>query len=233
MAQFSTMLAAARLFGLGATAALMVPSSVEAFVYRFGETSLSSNSTATGAAAVLEFDFQDLDSNRIQLDLTVTNTTGVESFGSGATTSKLTGVAFDLPEGISLISRQLGQQLDTLLKEVSVAPFGSGFDLALADNNNFLGGNANQALAQGERDRVALVLTGEDTAVGLRSRFAQAFASGELRAVTRFQQVNAGAGSDKLLGGTVITDEPARVNEPGLVAGLAAISIALRRRRRA
>lgn len=216
-----------------------------AFTYKFGTDSISSNSTATGAAATIKFEFEDVGNNQFQMNLAIKNTTGEDNFGSGATTSKLTGIGFDMFDGFNLTSSNLGNQLDTLLTNVSFTPFSNtvgNFDFAIADNSNFTGGNANGALAQGGIDNVSLVYSGlnGESVDTFRSRFETAISSGELNITSRFQQVNAGAGSDKLLGGTIdggtSTPEAEQVPEPTGLLGLglfAGGTIMLNRRKRA
>ena len=219
--------------GIGASTVLAATSPANAFTYKFGTDSDSSNSTATGAAATVKFDFQDLGNDQVQIDLQIKNTTGEENFGSGATTSKLTGVAFDMFDGVSLVSSNLGNELDTLLTNVSFTPFSNtvgNFDFALADNNNFAGGNANGALAQGLANNVSLVYSGlnGESVDAFRNRFEAAVKSEDLNIAVRFQQVNAGAGSDKLLGGKIVGGNPApeppsetvSVPEPSSLFGL-------------
>ncbi len=206
MKKSSTFSAISLAVGLGIATVLSSASSASAFTYTFGQGSQSSNSTATGASATVDFDFIDLGNNQFQLDLLITNTTGDETFGSGASTSKLTGIGFDMFDGISLESSSLGDNLDTLITDASLNPFGT-FDFGIADNNNFTGGNANQALAEGLSNNISMIysgLNGEDLE-SFRARFETALSDpdGELKAVARFQQVNAGAGSDKLFGGTI------------------------------
>lgn len=207
--------------GIGISTLLATTFPASAFTYKFGAGSTSSNSTATGAAASLEFDFQDFGSDQVQINLQIKNITGEEIFGSGATTSKLTGVAFDMFDDFSLTSSSLGTELDTLLTDVSFTPFSNTvgkFDFALADNNNFAGGNANNALAEGQINNASLVYSGlnGESIADFRTRFEDAIADGTLSIAARFQQVDAGAGSDKLLGGTVVnnTPEPEVVQTP-------------------
>lgn len=195
--------------GIGLITAIASALPANAFTYTFGADSDSSNSTATGAAATVEFNFLDLGNDKVQIDLLITNTTGENSFGAGATTSKLTGFAFDMFEGLSLESSSLGDNLDTLLTNVRFTPFTNtvgNFDFGLADNGNFTGGNANSALAQGNSNNASFVFSGlnGETVNAFQDRFAAAVESGEINVATRFQQVNAGAGSDKLLGGSLI-----------------------------
>lgn len=194
----------------------------QAFSVTFGEDSTSSNSPATGASAFVDFMFSDV-SGGVQLDLLIENTTGTSTFGAGATESRLTGIAFDLVSGVGIDQGSFTNTgfLDTLLTNVTFQPFSNSvgdFDVAFADNNNFEGGNANGALPQGQSTTASILL---NTALGssaLEQAFQTGFSNGSLDFAARFQQVNAGAGSDKLLGGTV-TPEP--VPEPLTILGSA------------
>lgn len=232
----SVMSTVALALGIGISTVLATTVPASAFTYKFGSDSQSSNSSATGAAATVKFDFQDLGNAQVQIDLQIKNTTGEETFGSGATTSKLTGLAFDMFDELSLASSNLGAELDTLLTNVSFQPFSNtvgSFDFALADNNNFEGGNANNALAQGLTNNVSLVYSGlnGESVEEFRNRFEAAVKAKDLHIAARFQQVNAGAGSDKLLGGKLIsvnpdpapdpdpTNEPVQTPEPGNLIG--------------
>jgi hypothetical protein len=231
MRRQSVITTASLALGIGISTVLATTFPASAFTYKFGADSESSNTPATGAAATVEFDFQDLGNNQVQIDLQIKNTTGEETFGVGATTSKLTGVAFDMFDNLNLVSSNLGTELDTLLEDVSFAPFSGtvgNFDFALADNNNFLGGNANGALAEGLTNNVSLVFDGlnGESVDAFRTRFEAALESETLNIAARFQQVN-GSLSDKLLGGELIsdtpdpdpTDDPVQTPEPGTLLG--------------
>jgi hypothetical protein len=220
------------------TLGLLVLSATQAsaFTYTFGDASRSSNSTATGAAATVNFDFIDLGNDQVQLNLEFLNTTGQSTFGAGATSSALTGIAFDIFDDISVASHNLNGNLDTLLSDVALNPFGN-FDIGFADNNNFAGGNANGAVDTGENSLATLVLNRSADADTLRERFRRGFSSAELNLAARFQQVNAGAGSDKLLGGSISDpfsppEEPREIPEPTAMGSLALLIGYLKLRRR-
>ncbi len=222
--------------GIGISTVLATTFPASAFTYNFGVDSESSNPTATGAAATVKFEFQDLGSDQVQIDLEIKNTTGEETFGVGATTSKLTGIAFDMFDEFSLASSNLGTELDTLLENVSFQPFSGmagvgNFDFAIADNNNFVGGNANGALAEGLTNNASLVFDGlnGESVEEFRARFEAAIMAEELNVAVRFQQVN-GNLSDKLLGGELISvnpdpeDEPVQTPEPGALLGVSLLA---------
>ncbi len=175
----------------------------------FDSTSTSSNSPPTGASATADFTFTDSGLGVVDVSILITNTTGtIASFGAGATTSKLTGIGFDLPEFtfLSIVAGSFTTTgfLDTLSPpgDTDLPPFG-GFDVAVKDNSNFQGGNANGALPENNSTTVSfdLNISGSSlaNAAALNAAFLSGLADGSLGAVARFQQVNAGAGSDKLL----------------------------------
>jgi hypothetical protein len=240
-----TAFSAALIAGLTAGATVFMPASAQAFTYTFGSSSTSSNSTATGASAFVDFEFSDVDTNVIQLDLTIKNTTGENLFGAEATTSKLTGFGFDLLEGLSVVDNSFSNTgyLDTFLTDAKFNPFPS-LDIAFADNNNFLGGKANGALAQGQTTTasIRLSLTDSSSAQQIEDAFFTALSSGNLNIGARFQQVNAGSGSDKLSGGSVsggsvgssnTEDDSVKVPEPGTLLGMglvAGVFASIRRR---
>lgn len=201
----------------------------QAFSVVFGENSESSNNTATGASALVDFMFSDV-SGGVQLTANITNTTGDSIFGAGATTSKLTGIAFDIVSGVGADTNSFNSPafLDTLLRNVDFKPFSNrsnvgDFDIAFADNNNFEGGNANGALSQGNSTLASILLTTGLGASAVEQAFFNGFSDGSLNFAARFQQVNAGAGSDKLLGGTINggTTDPEPVPEPFTILGSA------------
>jgi hypothetical protein len=194
----------------GLAIALSLNAPADAFTFSFDQTSESSNPTQTGASALLTFAFQEVNSSTIRLDLEIKNTTGQTLFGDGATTSKLTGIALDLLPGLSVSSFIGDQYFDTLLTNVRFEPFSNtavgNFSIAVADNTNFEGGNANDALPEGKTSNVSLFLTGfasNTTAASLETAFFNAYSNrtDEIDIAARFQQVD-GEGSDKLLHGT-------------------------------
>lgn len=201
---FSTLVGASTLaVGMALTT---MAGSAQAFVVNFGPQSTSSNDPATGASASVDFSFSQSGTD-VLLELDITNTTGSPIFGAGATTSKLTGIAFDLVEGTSYVNNSFVSAgfLDTIIQGADAQPFGT-LDIGIADNNNFNGGNANGALPEGFSTTVSFLI-GEDLDVSVvENAFFTGFTSGDLGLVARFQQVNAGAGSDKLSGGEVVPE---------------------------
>ena len=173
---------------------VLVPTSAQAFSVQFGPNSTSSNSTATGASAFVDFSFTQV-GNDVEIGLGITNTTGViPAFGEGATSSKLTGIGFDLLAGLSVVNGSFANTgfLDTLILNAAFQPFDS-LDVGIADNNNFNGGNANGALAEGDSTTASVVVTGGSPLVAsvLENLFLAGFQSGDLALGARFQQVNA------------------------------------------
>lgn len=208
------------------------------FSLNFDSTSQSSNNPATGAAATIDFGFADAGAGVVNLTLGIKNTTGETNFGAGATSSRLTAVLFDLVpnvsyqagsySGTSFFPNVVGQTsgrpserqdiLNPLLND-SLNPFGT-FDVAISNDDNIEGGNANNALlpTDGTTTLSLNLLTGSLNAAALETAFLNGFSDGSLRFAARFQQVNAGAGSDKLLGGTVVRE--AEVPEPLTILGV-------------
>ncbi|MGD1713556.1 hypothetical protein, partial [Dapis sp. BLCC M172] len=188
--------------GVAIASTVLLPTSAEAFTFNFGADSTSSNSPATGASASVDFGFIQQGSD-VKIELGITNTTGSSIFGDGATASKLTGIGFDLLDGLSFAgSFNSDGFLDTFIENAAFNPFDT-LDVGIADNNNFLGGNANGALAQSQSTNVSFLVSGANlVAATLENDFFTAFTNQTLDIGARFQQVNAGAGSDKLLGGT-------------------------------
>lgn len=225
MNRFKIVLSSA-LFGL------LSVSPASALTLTFDEFSTSSNNPATGASGLVELIFSDV-AGAARVDATVTNTTDTTSFGAGATASKLTGFGFDLLSGVAFAGTFVaGTFLDETLLNAAFNPFGS-LDLAFADNSNFLGGNANSALPEGQQDTFSfgLSLGGFGNAAGLEAAFSDAFSNSGLNAGLRFQQVNADAGSDKLLLGTQIAPVPLPATGLLLIGALGGIGLVRRRRK--
>jgi len=206
--------------GLATMSSALFVDSAQAFTINFGSGSQSSNDPKTGAAAFADFNFIQ-DGTNVKLNLTVKNTTGSTSFGAGATESNLTGFGFDLASGVSVVNKELGSKLDTYLTNSEFQPFGN-LGLVFADNANLKGGQPD-GLLEGGSNTMSLLLGSNLDAKTVENAFYNGFKNGTLDVGVRFQAVNAGAGSDKLLGGTFSAppnDNPgAAVPEPTTVAG--------------
>jgi hypothetical protein len=186
---------------LGSALSLIPTGSARAaFTLTLGQgTSTSSNTPPTGASGTIKFTFTQ-DVNFVKLEMLITNTTGQAIFGDGATVSKLTGFAFDLIDGVTVGNAEVGQFLDVYFADpVDFQPF-DPLDNAFGDNDNFLGGNPQGALSQGQSDTLRLFLSTAKTAAQVEQEFFIGFQQASLGYALRFQNVNAGEGSDKLLG---------------------------------
>lgn len=190
---------------------------VTAFTLTFGEDSVSSNTTATGASGTVGFSFADfgpLTDKIATLSLEVTNTTGSPIFGARATESKLVQFGFDLVSGASYVAGSFSGitgGFDTIALNASASPFGSLAILTGVDGD-FEGGQPTTGLDATESQTVSLRLayggTTATNALQLASLFADFFANDPVtasnksgaRSAMRFQSVNAGEGSDKLAG---------------------------------
>jgi hypothetical protein len=173
--------------------------------------------TPTGAAAKVTLDFADVGSD-VQIKFSIENTTGDVSFGSGATSSTLTGFAMDYVEDMAVVAGSLSlisgktSAVDTLLTNIFLGGITNGgggagnFSFGVADNNNFVGGNANGGMFADESAMVSLLFTTSKTANEIMSAYSNLlFATNPtVNAGLRFQQVSGGANyngatSDKLL----------------------------------
>ncbi len=236
---FSTLVGCSLLAaGVALTSSVLAPSSAQAFSLSFGSTSTSSNNIATGASAKVDFNFSQA-GNNVLLNLNLLNTTGQTTFGAKATQSTLMGITFDLVEGLNVVAKSyVGSSFfSNLLSSVSFTPFsnsGGNFDVGIAHNDKFEGGNTKGGLTQGLSSSVSFLLSGTNlVANNLENAFLTGFQDGTLRIASRFQAVNAGAGSDKLLGGilkpTVVVPAPgtaASVVEPAAAPAPAAAAAA-------
>ena len=212
----------------GAAGAASAATVLDAFTLSFGENSISSNDPLTGASGDATFSFAD-EGEDVRVSVKVTNTTGTTTFGAGATSATLTGFGFDLLTGDMVAmpnGATLGDALDTFLTGAAFQPFGS-LDVAFADNNNFNGGNANDGLKTGAMTTGSFLLDTSRDATGAATAYETAFFSGGLQAGLRFQQVNAGEGSDKLVFVPTTTAPPPPPPPPPSVVPLPAAGVML------
>lgn len=226
-------LASSMLLAVGTIAALgWAPA--EAFTLLLEPSSSTEN---TGATAELNFDFVQSGAE-VWLSLGMRNTTNGMT-GLGATQSTLVGFAFDLPTGVGIAQYSAAASgFAKLWSNPSLNPYGS-FTVGISPaRNSFGGGNPREGLLAGQLTSVTFQLSGSGlTADSARQAFYRGFSSGSLRSAGRFQQVNAGGGSDKVLGRVLVAEEPpTKVPEPssavaiGLL-GLGAIGLSGRRSR--
>lgn len=241
------------------TSSLVSANAAQALTLNFDSTSTSTNDPATGASAQVDFDFVDV-AGGVQLDLTLLNTTGQSSFGAGATNSDFVAFGFDVSDSISSYTYDyLSSSFTRLFGDASLNPTVEGdavisgaggqniFDIGIRVPNaqgnptagGFQGGSPSGGLNPGESAQVSFFLNTSDNAQAVEQAFANLFNGQEFRAVARFQNVNAGGGSDKLLVNRIPNGDPddngdVSVPEPGTLAGLALIggSLAAARRRK-
>ncbi len=183
-----------------------------ALILTFGPTTVSTNSPATGASGVVSLSFSDLGSGNVLLSGVVENTTGFPIFGAGATESQLTGFGLDLFGAATIDASTFtgGTYLSSLIAPADADPFGD-FDLGIADNTNYNGGNANGALSEGLSDTFSIELVSSLSAFDLEGSILDGlinnlYPATDPGAGLRFQQVNAGAGSDKIANPFVFRD---------------------------
>lgn len=185
-----SLLVAAITAGAFATTVVMQVESAQAFTLKINPTtSFAASTPATGAAGELDFSFTKVGTNQVQLDLKVTNTTGAASYAgsSGATTSRLVGLAFDLPSlissytfnqkdsGSSPLNRLFGIQsltAQTVQGAATLNPFssnppagypGGGFDVGIrsgATSGGFNGGAPGGGLLAGQSTLISFLLQG-------------------------------------------------------------------------
>jgi hypothetical protein len=160
----------------------------------------------TGASASAIFTFTDVGSD-VRIDLSLSNTTD-GSLGLGATQATLVGLAFDLPTFTAISYNSNSTAFSQLWTEVSLPPYGT-FSVGISPpRNSFAGGNPQSGLTA--LNTLSTVSFTADTTLSAAA-FEAAFlaghsASGLMDAAARFQQVNAGGGSDKVKGGTAVPE---------------------------
>lgn len=98
------------------------------------------------------------------------------------------------------------------------------FDIGFGNKSTLMGnGSPNGALGAGESTIVSLILDSDMNAAATELWFDNAFKNNEFNSGARFKAVNAGAGSDKILGGIYeefISEPKVRVPEPSSIVAL-------------
>jgi hypothetical protein len=189
----------------------------------------------TGASASLDFNFSQSGTDTL-LNLGITNTTN-GSLGLGATQATLVGVGFDLPTPTPAYSYDSLTSTFTQIyfnRSATLQPYGT-FDIGIRStgSGNFTGGNPQQGLISGQSTMVQFTFVNQ-TATSLETSFQTLFAGSTYSTpliVGRFQQVNAGGGSDKVVGG--LAPQSQAVPAPPAVLGmLTAAALGLSKRRK-
>ncbi|MBD2355300.1 PEP-CTERM sorting domain-containing protein [Tolypothrix sp. FACHB-123] len=221
----ATFIASSALSASMAVAAMVTSAPAQAFQItidpKFGSTE------NTGSTALLDFNFSQFAAQQVKLNLDITNTTN-GSTGLGATQSTLVGLAFDADNfdpgapvafnnydpGTSGFTKLWVKGIDT----PSLQPYGD-FDVAISPpRESFNGGNAQDGLTAGQSTTVSFLFTTSLTANQLSDAVENGFINKAFRIAGRFQQVNAGGGSDKVLGGEPVP-EPATIAASVLALG--------------
>lgn len=188
----------------------------------------------TGASALLDFNFSQ-SGDRVQLDLGIENTTNGTK-GLGATAATLIGVAYEGPEidpdVISLSSYDKLSSNFSKLWNIDGDPSNFGipilgglgvFDIAFSlERDNFDVGSAEGGLAAGESTAVRFLINTNYTASDFSDALQAAIATNTVAIAGRFEQVNAGSGSDNVLGGIPATEpvpEPTTITASILALG--------------
>ncbi len=188
--------------GLAIASSMFVSKPADAFTLSINPANGSTEST--GASALLDFNFVQ-DGSNVKLNLGIKNTTN-GSLGLGATQATLVGVGFDLPSLISSFTYNAGNSTFTsLYRNAALNPFGTcDVGSRSAGSGNFSGGNPTQGLTAGQSTMVSFLFSGSNlTASSVENSFLSGIKNGSLDVVGRFQQVNAGGGSDKVIGSLV------------------------------
>ncbi|AAZ27655.1 PEP-CTERM sorting domain-containing protein [Colwellia psychrerythraea] len=221
-------------------------------ILEWNSNSTSSNNPATGASAKATLNFiNDIDfatNGLVVIQMLIRNTTDeITAFGAEATTSKLTGIAFDLVapnQGLDQTNFTGGNFLTTMIIGADAQPFGT-LDFAAANDGDFNGGGTpNNALSEGVEDSLSVKvgfngLSALQVEAAFKVGFMDSSDSG-LNYVARFQQVNGGTNgndaSDKLDGGECCGDggggPPTEVPEPSVLflLGSALLALSLRKK---
>ncbi len=217
----SPSLALSAAVGMAIASSMLASNPAEAFTLSINPNNGSTENT--GASALLDFNFVQ-DGSDVKLNLGIKNTTD-GTLGLQATQATLVGVGFDLPSLISNFTYNAGSSTFTkLYEDAALNPFGT-FDVGIRSDGsgNFSGGNPTAGLTAGQSTMVSFLFSGRNlTASAVESSFLSGIKNGSLDVVGRFQQVNAGGGSDKVLGAVVDGGSSAAVPEPLTVLGAVA-----------
>ncbi|MBD2198200.1 MULTISPECIES: cistern family PEP-CTERM protein [Calothrix] len=220
----STFIASSALSASMAVAAMATSAPAQAFQItiepKFGSTE------KTGASALLDFNFSQFADNQVKLNLDITNTTDGTKGDFKATEATLVGLAFDAdnfdpgaPVGFNSYNPGTSGFTKLWVKGIdtpSLPPYGD-FDVAISPpRNTFAGGNPQDGLTAGQFTTVSFLFDTSLSADELSDALENGFLNQAFRIAGRFQQVNAGGGSDKVLGGIVKGGEP--VPEPTTIA---------------
>lgn len=190
----------------------------------------------TGASARALFTFTDVTANGhsgnsdVLLTIDITNTTN-GSLGLGATAATLVALTFDFPTSSPYVYNG-GTVFPTIYtgSGASLPPYGT-LDVCIRSSGtgNCVGGNPTSGLTAGQSTTVTFRFDTSLTAAALGNLFLTDYldetndGTGGYDSVARFQQVNAGGGSDKVIG----RDPPFEVPEPATIVVLLAALAAL------
>jgi hypothetical protein len=205
--------------GLAAAAYIPIPAQA-APLFTVDYSPIYGSTENTGASARATFSFSDV-SGDVLLTIGITNTTN-GTLGLGATEATLVGLTFDFPTSDSFVYSG-GSVFPTLYQDASLQPYGT-FDVCIrstTSGGNCQGGNPTTGLTAGQSTTVTFQFDTALTAAQLGNLFFTDYLdeAGGYDTAARFQQVNAGGGSDKVIGRDPPVEE---IPEPASLALLGA-----------